>query len=58
MPLIDAPIIPKATKYHGERWWPLKKASLDAFFRDVRYPTPSKIATYIRSMVRYIVDNR
>ena len=58
MPLIDAPIIPKATKYQGERWLPLKKASLDASLRDVRYPTPSKRAIYVSSMVRYIIDYR
>ena len=55
MPLIEAPIIPKATTYHGERWLAEKKASFDVLFRDVRCPTPSKIATYISSIMKYIL---
>ena len=55
IPLIEAPIIPKATTYHGERWLAEKKASFDVLFRDVRCPTPSKIATYINSIMKYIL---
>jgi hypothetical protein len=54
MPLIEAPIIPKATTYHGERWLAEKKVSFDVLFLDVRCPTPSKIATYISSIMKYI----
>lgn len=54
-PDIDAPIIPKATIYHGDRLLPLKKVLLSAL-RPVTWLMNSKIRKYANKVYIIIIN--